>query len=292
MTTKKGLILGPIFFILIAMLSIQTGASLAKQLFPVVGAAGATALRLSFAAVILMAVFRPWRQRLSRSELLSVFIYGAALGGMNFLFYLALERIPLGITVALEFTGPLGVALFASRKPIDFFLAGLAALGIILLLPITQLSAPLDPLGILLAVAAGLCWAFYIIFGQKVGSTVHGGTATSLGMCVAALVIIPICLLKGASPFSDVSILPLAILVAILSSALPYSLEMVALKKLPTHTFGILMSLEPAVGAMIGFVFLKEHLTGVQWLAIFCIIAASLAKRFFSEEVGDDMVTS
>jgi inner membrane transporter RhtA len=278
MTAKKGPLMGPVFLIFISIFSIQGGASLAKGLFPLVGTDGATALRLSFAALILCLIFRPWRTKLSRQQWLRVIAYGTSLGIMNFCFYLAIFRIPLGIAVALEFIGPLGVALLASKRALDFGVAALAAAGIFLLLPLTNISAPLNPWGVFFALAAGVCWALYIIFGQRAGETLHGGTAASLGMLVAALVILPICFLRGASPFHIVSALPLGVAVAVLSSALPYSVEMVALKKMSTHTFGILMSLEPAVAALIGFVFLKEHLTLVQWTALGCIIAASLTK--------------
>jgi inner membrane transporter RhtA len=278
MTAKKGPDLGPIFLIFVSIFSVQGGASVAKNLFPVIGADSTTALRLFFAAILLCVIFRPWKKALSKKEALSVTLYGTSLGIMNFLFYLALARIPLGIAVAFEFIGPLGLALLHSKRTSDYFVAVLAALGIFLLLPLTELSAPLDLWGVAFAVGAGICWALYIVFGQRAGSTLQGGTAAALGMCVAALVVIPICLFRGASPFQNTSVLPLGFFVAVLSSALPYSVEMVALKKLSTHTFGILMSLEPAVAALIGFVFLREHLTLVQWSAIACIIAASFTK--------------
>jgi inner membrane transporter RhtA len=266
------------------MISLQGGASLAKQLFPVVGPIGATSLRLSFASILLCLVFRPWRLRLNKKEILFLFFYGASLGCMNFLFYSALMKIPLGITVALEFIGPLGVALIASRRAKHFFLAALAALGIVLLLPLKASSEPLSWIGISYALGAGLCWALYIVFGQKVSASVQSGMAAAGGMCVAALVVLPLCLLQSENPFQATAILPLAVAVAVLSSALPYSLEMVALKKLSAHTFGLLMSLEPVIAALIGLVFLREHLTLIQWFAIFCIITASIGKTFFDKE--------
>ncbi|MBZ4417467.1 threonine/homoserine exporter RhtA [Myxococcus sp. RHSTA-1-4] len=261
--------------LLVAMSSIQAGASVAKRLFPLVGAQGATALRLFFAALMLLAFWRPWRQTLTRKELLAVAVYGAALGGMNLTFYLALERIPLGIAVAIEFTGPLAVALLSTRRPIDFVWAFLAMAGILLILPLSETSKALDWMGVFWALVAGTCWALYILFGQRAGASVHGGTATSLGMAMAAVLVCPLGVAHAGRGLLDVSLLPMALGVAVMSSALPYSLEMIALKRLPARTFGILMSLEPALAALSGLVFLREQLTLIQWAAIGCVILAS-----------------
>jgi inner membrane transporter RhtA len=261
--------------VLAAMSTIQFGASLAKGLFPVLGAQGTTALRLGFATLILLAVWRPWRKPLTRRELVAVAVYGAALGGMNLTFYLALARIPLGIAVAIEFTGPLAVAILSTRRALDFLWALLAIAGILLILPLSESSQALDPLGVVWALVAGTCWALYILFGQRASTEVHGGTATSLGMATAALLVIPFGVAHAGPALLDVSLWPVGLGVAVLSSALPYSLEMIALKALPTRTFGILMSLEPALAALAGLVILKEQLTLVQWLAIACVILAS-----------------
>ncbi len=266
---------GAVLVLLVAMSSIQTGASLAKGLFPVLGAQGTTALRLGFATLILLAVWRPWRQRLTRREMLAVGVYGAALGGMNLTFYLALARIPLGIAVAIEFTGPLAVALLSTRRALDFVWAALAVAGILLILPLSEASQPLDPVGVVWALVAGGCWALYILFGQRAGAAVHGGTATSLGMATAALLVMPFGVAHAGRDLLNVSLWPVGLGVAVLSSALPYSLEMIALKALPTRTFGILMSLEPALAALSGLVILKEQLALVQWVAIGCVILAS-----------------
>lgn len=270
--------------VLVAMSSIQLGASLAKGLFPVLGAQGATALRLVFAALLLLAVWRPWRTRLTGRELRVVMVYGAALGVMNLTFYMALSRIPLGIAVAIEFTGPLAVALLSTRRALDFVWALLAVAGILLILPLTKSSAALDPLGVVWALAAGTCWALYILFGQRAGAAVHGGTATSLGMVTAALLAVPFGVAHAGRSLLEVPLWPAALGVAVLSSALPYSLEMIALKALPTRTFGILMSLEPALAALSGLVFLREQLTGVQWLAITCVILASAGSAASSRQ--------
>lgn len=203
-------------------------------------------------------------------------LYGASLGIMNLLFYLSLERIPLGIAVALEFTGPLSVALYASRKVSDLLWVALAVLGIYLILPLQGTSAHIDPVGMLLALGAGACWATYIIFGQRAGKALQGARAAALGMLVAAFVVIPFGATYSGTALLDVTILPVAIAVAVLSSALPYSLEMISLKRLPAKTFGILMSLEPALAALSGIFLLGETLSTLQWVAIACVIVASL----------------
>lgn len=266
----------PLLTLVIAIVSIQFGASMAKGLFPFVGAYGATSLRLSIAALILLVIWRPWRFRLSKKSYTSIVIYGASLGLMNLLFYISLERIPLGIAVALEFTGPLAVSLIHSKKPIDFIWAILAAVGIFLILPLTQSAEALDVVGILFALGAGFCWALYILFGQKAGGDEHAGIVTSLGMLVAALIVFPFSLVLSSKDIFVSEAMPLAFGVAILSSALPYSLEMISLKRIPAKTFGILMSLEPAIAALMGFLYLSETLTGKQLMAIGCIICASL----------------
>ncbi len=274
----------PILLLLTSMISIQIGATFAKGLFPIIGAEGATLLRQGFAAIILCLVWRPWKQKLNKKQLQSVFIYGLSLSGMNLLFYMALGRIPLGIAVAIEFVGPLSVALLSSKKNLDFLWAAMAAIGIILILPLTKISQPVDPLGILYALGAGICWAMYIVFGKKAGSSVHSGTVAALGMVVAAMFTVPFGIISAGPLLFDKKILPTAVAVAVLSGALPYSLEMFALKKLPTNTFGILMSLEPVFAALSGLVFLSEHLSVIQWSAITCIIAASLGSTVFSKK--------
>ena len=264
----------PIGLLLIAMASIQSGASLAKSMFPLVGAQGTTTLRLIFASLIMLLILRPWRARFTASTLKSVLIYGMALGGMNFLFYMSLRSVPLGIAVALEFTGPLAVALYASRRAVDFLWIGLAVIGLLLLIPIGQTGASLDMLGAGYALAAGVCWALYILYGQKAGAE-HGIQTAALGVMVAALFVAPIGIVHAGSALLNPALLPVAIGVAILSTALPYSLEMVALTRLPARTFGTLMSIEPAFGALSGLLFLNEVLSAAQWFAIAAIITAS-----------------
>ena len=263
----------PLAALLVAMVSVQTGAALAKGLFPRVGVAGATTLRLALASLMLLAVWRPWQRLPKARETRSLLIYGVAMGVMNLCFYSALARIPLGIAVALEFSGPLAVAMAASHRAVDFVWLALAALGLLALLPLGLAHQPLSPAGIVFALAAGACWALYIVFGQKAGA-LHGGMTTALGTVIAALVIIPFGLAQAGAALLDPRILPVACGVALLSSALPYSLEMFALTRLPTRTFGVLMSAEPALGALSGWCFLHERLSLIQWAAVASIMLA------------------
>ncbi|MFY1667359.1 threonine/homoserine exporter RhtA [Pseudomonas sp. Pseu.R1] len=263
----------PVAMLLIAMASVQTGASLAKSLFPVVGAQGATALRLVFASVLMLLILRPWRTTFTSASLRAVLIYGIALGGMNFLFYISIRTTPLGIAVALEFTGPLAVALFHSRKVTDFIWIALAVTGLALLIP-TGHAESLDLTGALYALGAGVCWAAYILFGQKAGAD-HGVQTAALGVLIAAIFIAPLGVAHAGSAIFDTELIPVALGVAILSTALPYSLEMIALTRMPVRTFGTLMSMEPAVGALSGLAFLHENLTLTQWFAIGAIVIAS-----------------
>jgi inner membrane transporter RhtA len=265
----------PVLMILVAMVGIQFGAALAKNIFPVVGAQGSAALRLTFAAVILCLIWRPWRVAFGRQERIAVLVYGLSLGGMCLLIYQSLNTIPLGIAIALEFTGPLAVSLLGSRRLTDFVWVVLAVIGIGLLIPIAEAGGGLDPLGVGYALGAGVCWFLYIVYGQKTGKSVHGGTATAVGMVVASLLAIPFGVAKAGTAIFDLSVVPIALAVAVLASVIPYSLEMVALQRLPAKTFGILMSLEPAIGSVFGFAMLGERLSWTQWLAIVCIIAAS-----------------
>lgn len=263
----------PIGLLLIAMVSIQSGASLAKSLFPVIGAPGTTALRLVLASILMLAVLRPWRTPFSSGSLRIIILYGIALGAMNLLFYMAINRIPLGIGVALEFTGPLAVAMYHSRRLVDFIWIALAVTGLALLIPMGQ-TDNLDMVGVAYALGAGVCWAAYIVFGQKAGNE-HGVQTSAWGVLIAAICVAPIGIADAGSALFSPALIPAAIGLAILSTALPLSLEMVAMTKVPARTFGTLMSMEPAIGALSGLIFLQEHLSLTQWLAILAIIIAS-----------------
>lgn len=276
----------PVAVLIVAMFCFQIGAALAKQLFPIVGASGTTALRLGLASLMLATVWRPWRVRLGAREARTIVLYGMAMGWMNFFFYLSLNRIPLGIAVALEFTGPLVVAIATSRRAIDFAWIALAALGLIVLLPWGHESKPLAPAGIGFALAAGVCWALYIVFGRKAGNT-HGGQTAALGTLAGAVVIMPIGIAQSGAALLSPVLLPTACAMALLSSALPYSLEMYALTRLPTRTFGVLMSGDPALGALSGLIFLGETLSIVQWGAIASIMLASAGSAATSRRTVD-----
>lgn len=262
------------------MVFTQTGASFAKMLFPLVGAQGATALRLTLAALVLIAIFRPWRRRLDKKQWRAVLLYGAAMGAMNLFFYAALEHIPLGIAVALEFTGPLAVALFGARKPLDFFWIVLAVAGFALLLPWGQSTGEISPIGIALALCAGACWAGYIIFGQRAGQSGDKGASgphiAALGVATAALIALPFGAASAVPALTDPYILLLGLGVALLSSAIPYALDMVALPHIPARLFGILMSGQPAFAALSGLVILHEVLGLNQVAGIAAIMAASI----------------
>ena len=261
----------PVAVILIAMLSIQSGASLAKSLFPLVGAPGVTALRIVLGTAILVAIFKPWRLRFKKEQRLPLLFYGLSLGAMNYMFYLSIQTIPLGIAVALEFTGPLAVALFSSRRPVDFIWVVLAVLGLWFLLPLGQNVTEIDLTGAALALGAGACWAVYILTGQRAGEE-HGPATVALGSVIAAIVFVPIGMAQATASIWQWSVMPIGLAVAVLSTALPYSLEMIALTRLPTRIFGTLMSMEP----ISGMVFLGETLTFTQTLALCSIIAASM----------------
>ncbi|MBT0724456.1 threonine/homoserine exporter RhtA [Rosenbergiella sp. S61] len=264
----------PIGLLLIAMFTLQGAASLAKSLFSEVGAPGVAALRLGLSTIMLWVMFKPWRLHFSPEQRRPLIFYGLALGGMNFLFYMALRTIPLGIGVALEFVGPLTLALANSRKVTDFLWIIIAVSGLWLLLPVHGGANNIDPLGAFFALAAGACWAIYIIFGQKAGSE-HGAATVAVGLLIASLVFVPTGLVMAEPGIWHWSIIPIGLLVALLSNAIPYSLEMMALTRLPARVFGTLMSMEPAVAAFSGFLFLNEHLTLTQLAGLLAIILAS-----------------
>ncbi len=266
--------LTPFVALLAAMASVQSGASIATTLFPVAGPTGTVALRAGFGTVMLCLALRPWRLRVRRDSWLPLVVYGISLGTMNFLFYQAIDRLPLGIAVAVEFIGPLTVAVLTSRRYVDFLWIATAAAGLALLLPLRS-QAPLNLSGLLFALGAGACWALYILFGQQVGHRL-GPRGVALGSLVAAALIVPIGLATAPAPLFSRAVLLPGLLVGALSTALPYSLEMIALTRLPARTFGVLMSLEPAVGALSGLLILGERLAPAQWSAILLVIVASI----------------
>lgn len=273
-----------LILLLIAMISMQSSGALAKILihqFPIMTI---SALRLLLGSLILAVIFKIWQINIQHIRWKAIISYGLALAGMNALFYLSIERIPLGIAVAFEFIGPLSVALFHARQKYDFIWVSLAILGLVLLFPFDQASQSLDPIGLAFALGAGACWALYIIAGQR-PSGVSGNHTVCLGMFVGMLCLMPIALFLGMpAQVFEPSNFVYFIALAVLASALPFSLEMMALRNLSALSFGTLMSLEPAIAALSGFVFLGEQLLWTQWFALAVIISASMGCTFTTQQ--------
>ena len=259
--------------VLMSLISQNVGATFAKHLFPLVGAGGVTFLRIGLAACLLLALRRPWRSGFSHNHVRSLVIYGAVLGAMNILIYQAFARIPIGIAVAIEVTGPLAIVLLGSRRPRDFLWLASAVGGLVMLLPLNSKTA-LDPLGIAFACGAAICWALYIVFGKRLSADL-GANAVTWGMVIAAVLTVPIGAANAGAALLAPETLLVGLGVAALSSALPYSLEMAAMRRLPAHVFSILLSAAPAVAALAGFIVLGERLLPLQWLGIGCIVFAS-----------------
>jgi inner membrane transporter RhtA len=264
----------PYAALLAAIVTLCVGTSFAKTLFPLVGAQGVSAYRVGFSALILLSVWRPWRHRLAAADLRTVAMYGAVMGTMNLCFYMSIRTIPLGLAIAIEFMGPLVLAVAHSRRLIHFVWIALAVAGLGLLLPINPGAEPLDLVGVAFACAAAVMWALYIILGKRTAH-LHAGRSVALGMTTAALIVAPIGVVSAGATLFDPKIAALGLVVAVLSSAIPYSLEMIALRGIPKRSFGVLLSLEPAVGALAGLAILHERLSLTQWLAIAAIVAAS-----------------
>ena len=276
MNKLKDSIIFPVVLIILSMISLVSGASLAKQLFVTIGPESTSVIRLGIAAFFLTLLWRPWKKKLKKQQLKIIAIYGICLGVMNFLFYLAIARLPLGIAIAIEFIGPLSVAIYLSKKAFDFLWAILAIIGIALILPLSEVQQPVDIIGVVYALGAAAAWALYVIQGKKAASVARSGITTSLGMITGFIAIFPFGATNLPIIFTSSNLILTAIAVGIFSSAIPYSLEMVALKKLTSKHFGLLMSMEPAIGTIAGYLYLNEELTSLQLLAIFCIVTASI----------------
>jgi inner membrane transporter RhtA len=255
--------------VVVAAVSPQFGAALAVTLFAELGASGAAFLRLAFAAVILLAI---WRPRLS-GDLRLAAAFGVSLGLMNWSFYQAIDRIPLGVAVTIEFAGPLLVAVVGSRRPLDVVWVVLAGAGIVLL--VGPGGGPMDPAGVAFALAAAVCWAAYIYLSKRTGASFSGGGGLAIAMAVGALVVLPAGLVEARGALAEPGLLGAALVVAVLSSVLPYSLDLEALRRLPEAVFGVLMSLDPAVAAVIGFVVLGQVLGARDVVAIGMVVVAS-----------------
>jgi inner membrane transporter RhtA len=261
----------PPALVLLGIVSVQLGSAVAKQLFGAVGSFGTVALRLFFAAAVLLLVWRP-SLRMSRRAWTAVLSYGVVLGLMNLCFYLALARIPLGIAVTLDFLGPLAVALAGSRRWLDALWTVLAAGGVVLLM---EGGGHVNLVGFLFGLAAGACWGLYILVGAVLGRETMEGNGLAVGMGVAALVAVPFGVADSGTALIKPWVLIAGFGVALLSSVIPYTVDLEALRKVPPRVFGILMSLEPAMAALIGLVVLQESLRWSQWIAVLCVVAAS-----------------
>ena len=266
----------PFLAVLGAVTALGIGTSWAKHyLFPLVGAQGTTAVRVGFSALLLLLLWRPWRWHLSRTDLRAIILYGAALGATNLMFYMSLRTLPFGLAVAIEFSGPLLMAVLSSRRAIDFVWVALAFVGLGMLLPLGMNGSTLDPVGVAYALAAAAFWALYIVFGKRVGH-LHAGHSVSLGLLAAAVVVVPVGVVHAGTALLSPYVLLVGVGVAAVSSAIPISLEMMALKRLPKEAFGIMISMEPAVAALLALLLLGEVLTFNQWLAIGLIMSASM----------------
>jgi inner membrane transporter RhtA len=286
--------LPPASLLVFGMITVQLGAALAKNLFGALGPAGVVFLRISFAALALLVLWRPWRALgrrdattdmsgvtsapgSRRSAYLAVVLFGLVLALMNFTFYSAIARIPLGIAVTVEFVGPLGVAVAGSRRALDILWVVLAAGGIVLLAPLGVLGgASLDTVGLLLALGAGVLWAMYILLSARVGRAFSGGASLAIAMAIGALALAPVGILEAGSALLDPSLLLLGAGVALLSSVIPYSLELVALRRMSTSAFGVFMSLEPAIAALVGWLVLREALELRAILALALVTTAAI----------------
>lgn len=268
-----------ILAILTSSISVNAGAAFAKHLFPLIGAFGMTSLRIGFAAVILLLICRPWRKFPNAQNLKIIAIYGVILGLMNLLIYQAFARIPIGIAIAIEILGPLGVVLASARRVIDFVWFILALVGLSLFLPLQTHDAALDGVGILFAIGAAIAWACYILVGKKL-STDSTLNTVAIGMFIAACVAAPFGIIEAGSALFSPSILFMGLMVALFSSALPFPLEMIALKRLPTHIFSIIVSASPVIAALCGWAILGEALFLHQWIAIFLIVIAIAGSTF------------
>lgn len=263
----------PVPAVLLAIISVQCGAAIAKTLFPAIGAAGTASIRIGVSALILLIAYRPNLKEITREQWKIVVPYGLSLGAMNLIFYLAIERIPIGLAVTLEFIGPLLVAIIGSRRLVDYCWVLLAAAGIVLIAPWS--NDRIDPLGVLFALIAGALWAAYIVLGGKISKIMNGGQAVSTGMLFAAILILPFGFYENGLANLTPKLFGMGVALALLSSAIPFTLEMKALGQLPPRTFSILMSLEPAAASICAFIFLQENLSFYEILAVVCVVIAS-----------------
>jgi len=264
----------PFALVLAGIASVQFGAALARTMFDDLGAAGTSLIRVFFAAVVLMLVFRPDPRRYDLNALRWVLVFGLTLGLMNLTFYLALGRLDLGVAVTIEFIGPLAVAVFGSRRRLDLVWAALAGIGIVLLANPGP-GESLDTLGLVYILIAAACWAAYILIAKRAGRLFPGADGVAMAMVIAVLIPLIPGIAEGGTALLEPQWLALGCAVGILSSAIPYSLETEALRRIPANVFGVLMSMEPAVAALAGFIVLGQDLGARELVAIGLVVAAS-----------------
>jgi inner membrane transporter RhtA len=266
----------PVALVLTGVTSIQFGAALAATLFDQAGPAGTSVLRLSWAAIVLLLMWRPWRHRHAAVHLRLVAIFGITLGLMNLTFYEALDRIPLGVAVTIEFIGPITVATLLSRRRLDLVWVGLAAAGILLLAAPWQQGGGLDGAGVALALAAAFFWGIYILLAQRAGRFFDGGEGLAIAMVWAAAIPFVPGIVQAGTDLLSPGLLAAGFGVALLSSVIPYSLETEALRRMPANVFGVLMSLEPALAALAGFLILSQSLGARELVAVALVVTASI----------------
>lgn len=273
----------PLIAVVTAQISICSGAIFAKQLFTVMAPMGVTFLRLFIAAILLSLLFRIWRRPISCAQFKEILPYGISLAFMNLFFYLALKILPLGIALGAEFMGPLAVAALGLRRLRDFIFVLLAIAGLILILPFHGAEIPAQALkGVAFALIAAIFWAFYILTANRAGKAA-GTYATTWGLLIAGIINLPFGVAASGADLLNMTNLKIAAIIAVLSSAIPYSLEMFALRRLPSNAFGVLTSMEPVVGAVLGMFLLHEILPWTQWLGICAILCASVGTVITSE---------
>ena len=278
----------PTALVMLSIISAQVGAAIAKSLFDSLGPGGTVFLRITFAALVLLVLVRPKLGGHDRTGYLVAGLFGLALAGMNFSIYLAIDRIPLGVAVTLEFVGPLGVAVAGSRRVLDLLWVVLAAAGILLLAPIGSFGGmDLDPVGVAFALLAGCLWASYILLSARTGSAFPGGTGLVIALCVGTFVLFPFGIAGAGHALLDPRLLLAGFGVAMLSSAIPFSLDLVALRKIPARVFGVLMSLEPAVAALAGLVVLGERLEPRAVAAILLVTVAAAGASLYGKRDED-----
>jgi inner membrane transporter RhtA len=275
----------PTVYVVAGIVSAQVGSSVAKHLFAALGPAATVSLRTAFAALVLLLVWRPRLRGRARADLLATLALGVTLAGLSLSFYAALERIPLGVAMTLEFAGPLGIALVGSRRRLDLLWGVLAVAGILVLSP---LGGTVDPVGGALALLGGAFWAGDILLRARIGRTIPGGGGLALAMAVAAIATLPFGVAAGERIAADPRLLLAALGVGLLSSVVPLSLELEALRRIPVRVFGVLMSLEPAIAALVGLVLLGEALGMREMAAIGLVVTASVgATKTADPDEGD-----